>query len=57
MWAGVIVAALCAAAAVFLRHRLTAFVVALFAFAIAAGFATATLKTAWITHPILHYPA
>ena len=57
VWAGAIVAALCAAAVVLLRRRLVAFVVALFAFAIAAGFATATLKTAWIAHPILHYPA
>ena len=57
VWAGAIVAALCALAAVLLRRRLTAFVVALFAFAVAAGFATATLKTARIAHPILHYPA
>jgi len=56
-WAGAIVAALSAAGAVLLRRRLMAFVVALFAFAIAAGFATATVKTAWIAHPILHYPA
>jgi competence protein ComEC len=56
-WAGTILAASCATGAVALRRHLVAFVVALFMFAIAAGFAVATVKTAWIAHPILRFPA
>ncbi len=40
-----------------LRRHLVAFIVGLFVFAIAAGFAAATVKTAMIEHPVLHYPA
>jgi competence protein ComEC len=43
--------------AVLLRHRPVGFVVSLGFFAIATGFAAATLKTALIDHPILRYPA
>jgi competence protein ComEC len=56
-WAGTTLAAACALGAVLMRRHLVAFVVALFMFAIAAGFAVATLKTAWIAHPILRFPA
>ena len=44
-------------AAVLLRRRPLGFVLALGFLGIAAGFATATLKTALIAHPILRYPA
>ncbi len=57
VWAGTILAAGCAVAAVVLRRHLVAFVIALFAFASAAGFAVATWKTATIAHPILRYAA
>jgi competence protein ComEC len=57
VWAGTILAAGCATAAMLLRRHLVAFVVALFAFAITAGFAAATWKTAHIAHPILRYSA
>jgi competence protein ComEC len=43
-------------AAVLLRRRPLAFVGALGFVGLAAGFAVATLKTALIAHPILHYP-
>jgi competence protein ComEC len=56
-WAATALAACCATGAVLIRRHLVAFVVALFMFAIAAGFAVATLKTAWIAHPILRFPA
>ena len=55
VWAGTMLAGCCAVAAVTLRRHLVGFVVALFALAIAAGFAVATWKTATIAHPILHY--
>jgi len=42
---------------VLLRRRPVGFVVALGCFAIVAGFAVATLKTALIEHPVLRYPA
>jgi hypothetical protein len=45
-----------AIAAVPLRRRAIAFVVALGLLATAAGFATATVKTALIAHPLLRYP-
>jgi competence protein ComEC len=57
VWAGTIAAAGCGIAAVLLRRHLIAFVIALFAFAVAAGFAVATWKTASIAHPILRYAA
>jgi competence protein ComEC len=56
-WAATALAVACATATALLRRHLTAFVVALFAFAVAAGFAAATVKTALIAHPVLHYPA
>ena len=56
-WAATALAALCGVGAVVLRRHLVAFVVGLFLFAIAAGFAAATVKTAMIEHPVLHYPA
>ena len=46
-----------AIAALLLRRRSIGFVVALGLFAIAAGFAVATLKTVLIDHPVLRYPA
>ncbi len=57
VWAGTVVSAGSAIAAVLLRRYLMAFVIALFAFAVAAGFAVATWKTASIAHPILRYSA
>jgi hypothetical protein len=42
---------------VLLRRRPIAFVAALGFFAMSAGFAVATLKTALIDHPLLRYPA
>ena len=45
-----------AIAAVLLRRRAIAFVVALGLLAIAPGFATATVKTALIALPLLRYP-
>ena len=50
-------AAVCAVGAVSLRLHLAAFIIGLFVFAIAAGFAAATVKTAMIEHSVLHYPA
>jgi len=47
----------CALGAFLLRRHLTAFVVALFITSIASGFAVATIKTAFIAHPILRYNA
>ena len=45
------------AIAVAARHRAVGFALALAFASIAAGFAVATLKTAAISHPILHFPA
>jgi len=56
-WAATALTAVCAVGAVSLRRHLVAFVVSLFVFAIAAGFAAATVKTAMIEHPVLRYPA
>jgi competence protein ComEC len=56
-WAATALAVAVATAAALLRWHLAAFVVALFACAVAAGFAAATVKTALIAHPVLHYPA
>jgi len=56
-WAASPLAVITAVAAVLLRRRPVAFVLALGFFAMAAGFAVATLKTALIEHPLLRYPA
>jgi len=56
-WAPSALAVALAIAAVLLRRRPFAFVVALGLFAMAAGFAVATVKTALIAHPVLRYPA
>ena len=56
-WAALPALAVAAAAAVLLRHRPVAFVLALGFFAVSAGFAVATLKAALIEHPILRFPA
>ena len=56
-WAATTLTAVCAVGTILLRRHLTAFIVGLFVFAIAAGFAAATVKTAMIEHPVLHYPA
>jgi competence protein ComEC len=56
-WAAVILAIGCAAAAVALRRHLVAFVLALGLFAITAGFAVATMKTALTAHPVLRFAA
>ncbi len=50
-------AGVCTVCTVLLRRHLTAFVVALFVTAIAAGFAAASIKTASIAHPILRFNA
>jgi competence protein ComEC len=50
-------AAVLAVAAALLRQRPLGFVIALGAFALAAGFTVATIKTALIAHPVLRYPA
>ena len=55
-WAATTLAAVCAIGAVLLRRHLVAFVLGLFVFAVAAGFAAATVKTAMIEHPVLRYP-
>jgi competence protein ComEC len=55
-WAGAGLAVLCCTAAVFGRHRPIAFPAALAVTAIAAGFATATLKTVQVAHPVLVRP-
>ena len=56
-WAATVLAAVCVIGAVLLRRHLVAFIVGLFLFAIAAGFAAATVKTAMIEHPVLRYAA
>ncbi len=55
-WAVSALAAVALLAAFLLRRRTVAFVVALGVLGIAAGFATATVKTALIAHPLLRYP-
>ena len=55
--AALVLAAAAAVAAGFLRRRPLAFVLALGCFGVCGGFATATLKTALIDHPVLRYPA
>jgi competence protein ComEC len=57
VWSVALALAVAAAvAAVLLRHRPVAFVVALGLFATASGFAVATIKMALIAHPVLRYP-
>jgi competence protein ComEC len=56
-WAASALAAAGAIAAVLLRRHPIAFVLGLGFFAIAAGFAVATLKILLIDHPVLRYPA
>ena len=56
VWAASGLAIVAIVAAALLRRRPIGFVVALGFLGIAAGFATATLKTALIDHPILRYP-
>jgi competence protein ComEC len=56
-WAATTLAAICGFGAIMLRRHLVVFIIGLFVFAIAAGFAAATVKTAMIEHPVLHYPA
>lgn len=55
-WAPSALAAGLAVAAVLLRWRPLGFVIALGAFAVAAGFTVETIKTALIAHPVLRYP-
>jgi competence protein ComEC len=55
-WAASPLAVVAAIVAVLLRRRPVAFVVGLGVFAVCAGFAVATLKTALIDHSLLHYP-
>jgi competence protein ComEC len=55
-WATAVLFAATVAAAVFLRHRPVGFPVALGIAAMAAGFATATIKCAIIAHPVLSAP-
>jgi len=56
-WAAFLAAAVAAIAVIFLRRRLLAFVLALGFFAVALGFAAATLKATLIEHPVLRFPA
>lgn len=56
-WAATGLAVVCATCAIAVRRRLVAFVLMLGLFAIAAGFAVATIKTALIDHPVLRFPA
>src|SRR5581483_4299986 len=57
LWAVSGFSALCAFAVVLSRRHATAFIMALGVFAIALGFAAATMKTALIAHPVLHHSA
>ncbi len=56
-WAATGLAVVGATCAVAVRRHLVAFVLTLGLFAITAGFAVATIKTALIDHPVLHFPA
>jgi competence protein ComEC len=56
VWAAAGLTVIGAAGAILLRRRPIGFVLALGFFAITAGFAAATLKTALISHPVLRYP-
>jgi competence protein ComEC len=57
LWAASALAVVAGVGVVLLRRRPLGFVLGLGFFAIAAGFAVATLKTALIEHPLLRYPA
>jgi competence protein ComEC len=57
LWAASVGAAAGIVCAVASRERSIALMIALTFASITSGFAIATLKTAWIDHPILHYPA
>jgi competence protein ComEC len=56
-WAASALAAAAALAAALLRRRAVAFAIALGLFAMCAGLAVATLKTALIARPLLRFPA
>ena len=55
-WAAVALAAILAVAAIVAHRRPVAFPLVLGAAAVAAGFATATLRTLRLDHPVLHAP-
>ena len=57
LWAAATLAAVCGLAALLLRKRFVAQVVALGVFAASLGFAIATLKTSLIDHPVLRFSA
>lgn len=57
VWAAVGLAAICIAAAMLARRRPIAFPVVLAFAAVTLGFATATLKSVQVAHPILQAPA
>ncbi len=57
VWAALAALGAGCVAAIVLRQRPIAFSAALAFAALAAGFATATLKSAYIAHPVLLYPA
>jgi competence protein ComEC len=56
LWAPVILCAVLGGAAIMLRARPIGFPLMLGFAAAAAGFATATVKAAWIDHPVLRHP-
>ena len=56
-WAALSAAAVAATAVIFLRRRPLALVLALGFFAVALGFAVATIKATLIAHPVLRFPA
>ena len=56
-WAAIVLTIGCAAVAVVLRRHHVAFVIAVGLFAMTAGFAVATVKTALMAHPVLRFPA
>jgi competence protein ComEC len=56
-WAAALLSAATVAAAILVRHRPIAFPLAVGAAAVAAGFATVTIKRAIIAHPVLSAPA
>ena len=57
LWAALALACLCATFAVLLRRRAAAFIAAVGACALAAGFAGATFKSVLIGHPVLRFAA
>ncbi len=56
-WAALGLFAACALITILARRRVVAFTIFLGFAALSAGFATATVKTAWIAHPVLPLPA